>query len=143
MHFPNSHDNDITSLGIINKLVMCSRLFFTLILINTAPVLGQHGNYKFNNFGNKSILLSGNVTGSVEDIALAFYNPSRLTEVEDTRFAFNARAYQLSSLKLTNVLGEDSAQSKNNFDGVPSMAGGTFNLFGTRFAFSFLSRYFF
>ena len=63
----------------------------------------QQGKYKFNNFGNRSILLSGNVTGSVTDIGLTYYNPSRLTEVENTGFAFNARAYQLSSLKLSNV----------------------------------------
>ena len=130
----------IRSLDCISNIVFRFSLFLIILFINTSPVFGQYGNYKFNNFGNKSILLSGNVTGSVEDIALAYYNPSRLTEVEDTRFTFNARAYQFSSLKLSNVLGEDSVQNNNNLDGVPSMAGGTFNLFGTRFAFSFLSR---
>jgi hypothetical protein len=140
MIFLNSFTINIKSLESIKNIVLCYRLFFILIFIYVVPVFGQQGNYKFNHFGNKSILLSGNVTGSVEDIALAYYNPSRLTEVEDTRFAFNARAYQFSSLKLTNILGDDSAQNNNNFDGVPSMAGGTFNLFGTRFAFSFLSR---
>jgi hypothetical protein len=114
---------------------------FLCILICVVTNLGaQQGNYKFNNFGNRSILLSGNVTGSVEDIALAYYNPARLTEVADTRFAFNAKAYQLSSLKLSNLLGEESNQSSTNFNGVPSMAGGTFKLLGTRFAYSFLSR---
>jgi len=114
-------------------LAMC--LFFDPGLIRA-----QQGNYNFNNFGNRSILLSGNVTGSVEDIALAYYNPARLTEVGDTRFEFNAKAYQLTTLKVSNVLGEDATPSSTNFNGVPSMAGGTFNLFGTRFAFSFLSR---
>jgi hypothetical protein len=89
---------------------------------------GQQANYKFNNFGNRSILLSGNVTGSVTDLGLVYYNPSRLTEVENTGFAFNARAYQLSSLKLSNFLGEDSRVSSTNFNGIPSMAGGTFDL---------------
>ena len=95
---------------------------------------GQQANYKFNNFGNRSILLSGDVTGSVTDLGLVYYNPSRLTEVENTGFAFNARAYQLSSLKLSNFLGEDSSVSSTNFNGIPSMAGGTFDLFGNRFA---------
>jgi len=101
---------------------------------------GQQANYKFNNFGNRSILLSGNVTGSVTDLGLVYYNPSRLTEVENTGFAFNARAYQLSSLKLSNFLGEDSRVSSTNFNGIPSMAGGTFDLFGNRFAYSFISK---
>jgi hypothetical protein len=113
-----------------------------LLLISFACIYSyaQQANYKFNNFGNRSILLSGNVTGSVEDIGLTYYNPSRLTEVENTGFAFNARAYQLSSLKISNLLGEDSRLSSTNFNGVPSMAGGTFDLFGTRFAYSFISK---
>ena len=100
----------------------------------------QQGNYKFNNFGNRSILLSGNVTGSVTDLGLVYYNPSRLTEIENTGFAFNIRAYQLSSLKLSNLLGEESQLSSTNFDGIPSMAGGTFDLFNNRFAYSFISK---
>ena len=113
-----------------------------LFIISFFCVFGyaQQGNYKFNNFGNRSILLSGNVTGSVTDIGLTYYNPSRLTEVENTGFAFNARAYQLSSLKLSNVFVEESTISSTNFDGVPSMAGGTFRLFGTRFAYAFISK---
>lgn len=100
----------------------------------------QQGNYKFNNFGNRSILLSGNVTGSVSDIGLTYYNPSRLTEIENTGFAFNAKAYQLSALKISDLFVEESTINSTNFDGVPSMAGGTVNIFGTRFAYSFISK---
>ena len=46
-------------------------LKLTLILISFYS-WGQQGNYKFNNFGNRSILLSGNVTGSVSDIGLVY-----------------------------------------------------------------------
>lgn len=121
-------------------MIRLSCFFVWTLIVGIIPLWAQQGNYKFNNFGNRSILLSGNVTGSVEDIALAYYNPGRLTEVEDTRFSFNAKAYQLTSLKISNVLGEESTQGNTNFNGVPSMAGGTFKLFGTRFAYSFLSR---
>ncbi len=117
-----------------------TRFIYVTMLVGILPLHAQQGNYKFNNYGNRSILLSGNVTGSVEDIALAYYNPARLTEVQDTRFSFNAKAYQLTSLKLSNILGEESSQGSTNFNGVPSMAGGTFKLFGTRFAYSFLSK---
>jgi hypothetical protein len=101
---------------------------------------GQQGNYKYNNFGNRSILLSGNVTGSVSDIGLVYYNPARLTELENTGFAFNAKAYQLNSLQLTTVLDEERQLENSSFSGVPSMAGGTFNLFGERFGYSFIAR---
>jgi len=112
-------------------------LFFVVVSLKS---FAQQGNYKFNNFGNRSILLSGNVTGSVTDIGLSYYNPARLTEIENSSFSFNAKAYQLTSLKLSNVLGEESNINDTSFSGVPSMAGGTFELYGTRFAYSFLSR---
>jgi len=117
------------------------RLFFTLVFfLSYQKNCAQQGNYKFNNYGNSSILLSGNVTGSVEDIALTYYNPARLTELESTKFSFNAQAYQYSSSKLTNLAGDQSTVSDKSFDGIPSMAGGTFNLFNTRFAYSLLSK---
>ena len=117
------------------------RLFFTFIIFFIYQKnFAQQGNYKFNNYGNSSILLSGNVTGSVEDIALTYYNPARLTELESTKFSFNAQAYQYSSFKLTDLAGDQSTVSDKSFDGIPSLAGGTFNLFNTRFAYSFLSK---
>lgn len=120
---------------------MKEKFFLTLLLFFLCnQIFSQQGNYKFNNYGNSSMLLSGNVTGSVEDIAVTYYNPARLTELESTKFAFNAQAYQASSFKLSNLAGDQSSVSDNNFDGVPSIAGGTFNLFGTRFAYSVLSK---
>jgi hypothetical protein len=101
---------------------------------------GQQGNYKYNNFGNRSILLSGNVTGSVSDIGLVYYNPARLTDLENTGFAFNAKAYELNVLNLTASFDEQRQLEDKSFGGVPSMAGGTFKLFGERFAYSFISR---
>lgn len=119
------------------KRLKLSLLIFSFLCMSVYP---QQGNYKFNNFGNRSILLSGNVTGSVTDLGLVYYNPSRLTEVENTGFAFNVRAYQLSSLKLSNLLGEESKLSSINLNGIPTMAGGTFTLFNNRFAYSFISK---
>ena len=113
------------------------KLIFVIISVYS---WGQEGNYKFNNFGNRSILLSGNVTGSVSDIGLVYYNPARLTELENTGFEFNAKAYQLNSLKLTTIFDEERQLDNTSFGGIPSMAGGTFKLFGERFAYSFLAR---
>ena len=120
---------------------MQSKCCFTLLLFFIcASLIAQRGNYKFNNYGNSSILLSGNVTGSVEDIALTYYNPARLTELESTKISFNAQAYEFSSLKLNHLAGDQTSASDNDINGIPSIAGGTFNLFGTRFAYSVLSR---
>lgn len=120
---------------------MLRPLYFGILFLSLhALSFGQQANYKFNNFGNRSILLAGNVTGSVSDLGLAYYNPSRLTKLKSSGFAINAKAYQFSSVSLTNVFGESSKVNTTDFDGVPSMAGATFNLFGTRFAYTFITR---
>jgi hypothetical protein len=105
-------------------------------------VLGyaQQGNYKFDNFGNRSILLSGNVTGSVSDLGLTYYNPSFLAEVENVGFSLNARGYQLINYELDGVLDENIQLSNTSFNGTSAMAGGVFNLFGTRFAYAYLTK---
>lgn len=103
-------------------------------------MIAQRGNYKFNNYGNSSILLSGNVTGSVDDIALTYYNPARLVVVDSIKFSFNAKGYEFNSLKISNLAGEQEKASDTDFSGIPSVAGGTFNLFDTRFAYCVLSK---
>ena len=103
-----------------------------LIFFITVYSSAQQGNYKFENYGNRSILLSGNVKGSIEYIGLTYYNPARLIEIEQTAFAINAQAYELTSLNLVNVAGEKSSITNNQFNDKPTMAGGTFNLFGDK-----------
>ena len=112
-----------------------------LIIFLLSAFLGyaQQGNYKFDNFGNRSLLLAGNVTGSVSDLGLTYYNPSFLTDVENVGFSLNAKAYQLVSYKLDNVLDENVQLSNTSFNGASTMAGGVFNLFGTRFAYAYLT----
>ncbi|WKK66686.1 hypothetical protein [Lutimonas zeaxanthinifaciens] len=105
-------------------------------------VYGQ-GYYNQENFGNRSLLLSGNVTGSVDDLGLTYYNPSRIALIEDPVFTINAKAYQISSLDLSNVFGRDSKLSDSRFEGVPSLIAGTFDIEKWdkhKFAYSFLSK---
>lgn len=100
-------------------------------------------NFKFENFGNRSILLNGNVTGSVDDLGATYYNPARLALVEDPVFLINAKIYQLSNIKLGNVTIDGKDLSTTNFDGLPSMVAGSFKikkLEGHHFAYSFFSR---
>ena len=112
-------------------------LFFLLISFQT---FAQQGNYRFNNFGNRSILLSGNVTGSVSDLGLVYYNPSFLTDVENVGFSLNAKGYQLVSIKLKGALNEDSNLDNTSFKGTSVMAGAVFNLLGTRFVYSYFTK---
>ncbi len=101
------------------------------------------GNYRFENYGNRSILLNGNVAGSVEDLGLTYYNPARLALVEKTAFAINAKAYQLSRLTLKDGFGENQKLRDSEFGGIPNMVAGTFELGflkNDKFAYSFISR---
>ena len=107
-------------------------------------VLAQEGNYKFENFGNQSILLNGNVTGSVSDLGLAYYNPARLGLVEKPSFTISGKAYEWFNYNFQNVLDTDEDLSDSNFDGLPGTVAGAFEvdfLPGHKFAYSLISRY--
>ena len=117
----------------VTKLIF---LFFPLLCI------GQ-GFYNSENFGNRSLLLGGNVTGSVDDLGLTYYNPARIALLESPSFSINAKAYQVNTLKLENVFGRDNQLSDSRFEGVPSLLAGTFNIAKWEkhhFAYAFLSR---
>lgn len=112
------------------------------LLIIPFLVVGQ-GYYNQENFGNRSLLLSGNVTGSVDDLGLTYYNPARIALIEEPVFSINAKAYQVSSLSLKNVFGRDNKLSDSKFEGVPSLLAGTFNIDkweNHHFAYAFLSK---
>ena len=115
-----------------------------LILIVLLPFfLRAQGYYNNENFGNRSLLLGGNVTGSVDDLGLTYYNPARIAIVENPVFSINAKAYQINSISFKNVFGRDNKLSDSNFEGVPSLVSGTFNIEKWEkhhFAYAFISR---
>jgi len=88
-------------------------------------------------------LLSGSVTGSVQDLELTYYNPARLAQVDNPLFSINAKAYQLSNLRLEDAFGNETVLEDSNFEGVPSMLVGTIrfkNLEDHYFAYSFITK---
>lgn len=105
-----------------------NRFALVILLILVPAVLMAQGYYNQENFGNRSLLLSGTVTGSVDDLGLTYYNPARIALIEDPIFSINAKAYQFSTLSLNNVFGVDSKLSDSKFEGVPSLLAGTFKL---------------
>ncbi|MDG1804842.1 hypothetical protein [Flavicella sp.] len=101
------------------------------------------GNYKQENYGNRSILLNGNVTGSVSDLGLTYYNPARLALVDNVAFSINAKTYELKQLELTNTFGENEKIKNSSFQGLPSMVAGTFKIprwEKSHFAYAFISK---
>lgn len=125
----------------MNKIFV--NIFLIIFTTSSLSLIGQEGNYKFENFGNRSILLNGNVTGSVEDLGLTYYNPARLATVEKTKFSINAKAYQYTTYSLKDGFGENQNLKDSNFEGIPSMVAGTFEvsfLKGEKFAYSLISK---
>lgn len=119
--------------------------FYTLLLafLQLNKIYCQEGNYRFENYGNRSILLNGNVTGSVEDLGLTYYNPARLAVVEKTAFAINAKAYQYTQVTLKDGFEDNQKLKDSEFGGIPSMVAGTFEigfLKDEKFAYSFISK---
>ena len=122
---------------------MKQKVILVIIVIVCALTTHAQRNYKFENFGNRSILLNGNVTGSVDDLGATYYNPARLALIEDPVFLINARIYQLSNIKLGNITIDGKDLSKTNFDGLPSMIAGVFKIKkfeGHQFAYAVFSR---
>jgi len=120
-----------------------NKSLFSLISILIPLIMAGQGYYNQENFGNRSILLGGNVTGSVDDLGFTFYNPARIALIDEPVFTINAKAYQFGSLKLKNIFGRDEKLSDSKFEGVPSLLAGTFNLGDSdkhKFAYAFLTK---
>lgn len=116
---------------------------FPGILICSLPLWAQEGNYKFENFGNQSVLLNGNVTGSVNDLGLVYYNPARLGLIEDPSFTIGGKAYEWSKYDFEDILQTDKSLNSDQFGGIPATIAGTFSLKKLpkhKFAYSIISR---
>ncbi len=119
-----------------------SILFFLSLL--TQKTLAQDGHYWTQQYGTKSMLLSGSVIGGVEDLGAVFYNPARLGLIENPAFLLSADVYEWNRVKVEDATGNSTDLSTSDFGGVPSLAAGTFKVGGAlknhRFAYSILQR---
>jgi len=114
-----------------------------LVLSPLYQMMAQDSHYWTEQFGNRSMLLSGAVIGSVDDLGAVFYNPARLALQENPTFLISAKAYQYTTLKLKDGFGTADLDN-TSFGEAPTLAAGSFNikfLPGHKFAYAFLSRY--
>ena len=105
--------------------------------------LAQNSHYWGLQYGNKSLLLSGAVTGSVTDLGAVYYNPGFLALHENPAFEISAKVMQYSTLKVINGLGEGVHLTNSKFGSAPGMVAGTVNLKKLpkhKFAYSILTR---
>ncbi|MCK5702698.1 MAG: long-chain fatty acid transport protein, partial [Cyclobacteriaceae bacterium] len=106
-----------------------------LILISISVFLGiysqnyaQDGHYWSENYGNRSMLLSGTVNASVEDLGAVFYNPGRLGLIENPAFVISAKVYEWSTIRIKDGLDEGVDLNQSSFGGAPSLVAGTFSV---------------
>lgn len=118
-------------------------LTFIFISIFYVSVIAQDAHYWTQTYGTRSTLLGGAVIGSVDDLGATFYNPGKLSLVDDPNFLFSARVfeYQYLSLKPENLILNDASKSRL----IPSPSFIVYNLSSDwlgkgNLAFSFLTR---
>ncbi|MDB4584858.1 hypothetical protein N9164_17040, partial [Draconibacterium sp.] len=92
------------------------------------PLFGQDGHFWTQQYGTRSMLLSGSVIGGVDDLGAVYYNPARLSQITNSAFLVNADVYEWNTMKFEDAFGENKNESNSEFGGVPSLAAGTFKL---------------
>lgn len=105
-----------------------SILSITIFFLTLSNIHSQSSHYWSQHYGTRSMLLSGSVVGGVEDLGAVYYNPARLSQVENPAFLLSASVYQWTNVKIKDAFGIDRNTSRSDFKGVPSLAAGTFKL---------------
>ncbi|MBL7864058.1 MAG: long-chain fatty acid transport protein [Cyclobacteriaceae bacterium] len=98
------------------------------LLLGPFVVTAQDGHYWTQQYGTKSMLLSGSVIGGVEDLGAVYYNPARLAVIENPAFLLSASVYEMSKIEASDIFGNSKGASKAEFKGVPTLAAGTFKV---------------
>jgi hypothetical protein len=99
-----------------------------LPLLFSTLSFSQGGHYWTEQYGTRSILMSGSVIGGVEDLGTVYYNPGRLALIENRAFLLSATLYQLQKLRILDAVDEGKDLTNKSFGGVPGLAAGTFKL---------------
>ena len=103
-------------------------LFLLMLAAGFIPVKAQDGHYWTQQYGTKSMLLSGSVIGGVEDLGAVYYNPGRLAVISNSAFLLSANVYESNSLTISDAFGTSKGASQSTIRGVPTMAAGTFKI---------------
>jgi len=71
-------------------------LFLSMMLIIEFSY-AQNGHYWTQQYGTKSMLLSGSAIGGVSDLGAIYYNPARLSQIDNPAFLLSADVFEYSS----------------------------------------------
>ena len=127
------------------KAVRLVSLCVLILLFAAADnATAQDTHYWTNQYGPRSMLLSGAVIGSVTDMSATYYNPGALGYIEKPELLLSANAYQVETLKIEDGGGDGVDLSSSQFNLLPNMIAGAFRkswLGKNKVAYSFLTRH--
>jgi hypothetical protein len=107
-----------------------NKIFFlsAVCIMITGSIRSQSGHYWTQQYGTRSMLLSGSVIGGVSDLGAVYYNPGRLGQIDKPAFLLSANVYELNRLQVEDAFGNNADAAQKDFGGVPSLAAGTFKI---------------
>ena len=120
--------------------------YFVLVTVNIFTLVisyGQNSHYWTLQYGNKTLLLSGAVTGSVTDLGSVYYNPGFLALQNNPIFTVTAKLLQFTNTKLEGGFGENIDLARNKLKNAPNLIAGVIKLKFLpkhKFAYSYLTR---
>lgn len=104
-------------------------LFSTILLsLCSSGIFAQYGHYWTQQFGTRSILLSGSAIAGVEDLGAVYYNPARLAQIENPALLINVNVYEWNVIKIDDAFGNNKNAKESDFGGIPSLTAGSFKL---------------
>jgi len=116
----------------------------SLAALVSRPAFSQDTHYWNMQYGPRSMLLSGAVIGSVNDMSATYYNPGALGYVENPQLLLSANVYAISSLTARDGGGDGVDLEASDVNPLPNMLAGAFRkswLGKNKLAYSFLTRY--
>jgi hypothetical protein len=116
---------------------------FLALLFFYSSSTAQDGHYWTQQYGTRSMLLSGSIIGGVDDLGAVYYNPARLSVISSPSFLLSASVYEYNSLTVTGAFGDAKNAAQSSIRGVPTLAAGTFSIKKLPkhfFAYSILTR---
>ena len=118
-------------------------LLSLLIVFQVSPSAAQDANYWTNQYGNEARLLGGIVVGSSKDVSAVFYNPGRLSLIENPELLLAGNVVRFTSITVKDALGAGLDIGSSKVGGAPSLFAGEINIDESnkrRLAYSFLTR---
>ncbi len=105
------------------KCIGCVLMF----LILAGQSFAQDTHYWTQQFGTRSVLMSGAVVAGADDNSMVYYNPGALGFLDDGNLSINANLYQIENIRIENAIGQSADFKSSQIGNVPLLVSGMLN----------------